>query len=269
MKRESVQAKTKRTDILGESRAKDARGRFAIIPPVAVFTGALVVWEIVVRLRDIPKYVLPAPAAVFAAFAEDAPALAHHSAVTLGETVVGLLISVAVAMITAVLMDAFAKFREAVYPLLVVSQTIPVIVLAPLFIIYLGFGAAPKILTVVLMCYFPIAVNFLDGMRRTDIGLVNLVRSFGAKPLQIYATVKIPMALPSFFSGLRIAATYSIMGAVVGEWLSSDSGLGYYMLRVKNGYQLDRVFATILAIILLSLLMNGIVRLLSSIILKQ
>jgi ABC-type nitrate/sulfonate/bicarbonate transport system permease component len=136
-------------------------------------------------------------------------------------------------------------------------------VLAPLFIIYLGFGAAPKILTVVLMCYFPIAINFLDGMRQADGRLINLVRSFGGSPLQIYTSVKIPAALPAFFSGLKVAATYSITGAVVGEWLSSDSGLGYYLLRVKNGYQLDRVFAVILTIVLLSLLMNGIVRLLS------
>jgi ABC-type nitrate/sulfonate/bicarbonate transport system permease component len=236
--------------------------------PAAVFVGLMVLWEAAVRLRDIPQYVLPAPGAMLAAFVRDAPALLHHSAVTMKETAAGLLIAVAVAMLTAILMDAFGKFREAVYPLLVVSQTIPVIVLAPLFIIYLGFGAAPKILTVVLMCYFPIAVNFMDGMRRTDVRLINLVRSFGANPVQIYTAVKIPMALPFFFSGLRVAATYSITGAVVGEWLSSDSGLGYYMLRVKNGYQLDRVFATILTIVLLSLFMNGVVRLISRLLLS-
>jgi ABC-type nitrate/sulfonate/bicarbonate transport system permease component len=224
----------------------------------------MLLWEAVVDWRDIPKYVLPAPEAILAAFFQDAPVLLHHSLVTLKETTIGLLLAVFIAVLTAILMDAFKKFREAIYPLLVVSQTIPVIVLAPLFIIYLGFGSAPKILTVVLICYFPIVVNFLDGMRQTDIRLVNLVRSFGANPFQIYTWVKIPMALPSFFSGFKVAATYSIMGAVVGEWLSSDSGLGYYMLRVKNGYQLDRVFATILTIMLLSLLMNGLVRLLGS-----
>jgi ABC-type nitrate/sulfonate/bicarbonate transport system permease component len=236
--------------------------------PVAVSAGILILWEALVRFCDVPNYVLPAPSAMFAAFVRDAPTLLHHSTVTLQETVAGILIAVAVAVLTAILMDAFGKFREAVYPLLVVSQTIPIIVLAPLFIIYLGFGAAPKILTVVLMCYFPIAVNFLDGMRQTDIRLINLVRSFGGSPFQIYTSVKLPMALPSFFSGLKVAATYSITGAVVGEWLSSDSGLGYYLLRVKNGYQLDRVFATILTIVLLSLLMNGIVRLLSHLLLS-
>jgi putative hydroxymethylpyrimidine transport system permease protein len=182
--------------------------------------------------------------------------------VTFTETIAGLLIAVAMAMILAILMDAFGLFKSAVYPLLVASQTIPIIVLAPLFIIYLGFGMAPKILTVTLMCFFPIAVSFTDGMAQLDSNQVNLVRSFGARGLQVYKLVKIPAAAPSLFSGLRVAATYSITGAVVGEWLSSESGLGYYLLRVKNGFMLDKVFACIIAIVLLSLLMNVLVKLL-------
>src|SRR5699024_8735761 len=142
-----------------------------------------------------------------------------------------------------------------------VTQTVPMIVLAPILIIYLGFGMAPKILTVVLMCFFPVAVNFTDGMSQVDKGYVDLVRSYGASRVQIYALVKLPAALPPLFSGLRVAATYSISGAVVGEWIGSQRGLGYYLLRVKESYMLDKVFACVVVIIVLSLLMNGIVRL--------
>ena len=164
-------------------------------------------------------------------------------------------------LLLGVVMDAFPVVRRCVYPILVVTQTVPMIVLAPILIIYLGFGMAPKILTVVLMCFFPVAVNFTDGMSQVGRGYVDLVRSYGASRVQVYALVKLPAALPPLFSGLRVAATYSISGAVVGEWIGSQSGLGYYLLRVKERYMLDKVFACVVVIIILSLLMNGIVRL--------
>ena len=136
------------------------------------------------------------------------------------------------------------------------------IVLAPILILYLGFGLTPKILTVVLMCFFPVAVSFADGMGQVDAAYVNLVRSYGGNRLQVYTQVKIPYALPSLLSGLKVAATYSISGAVVGEWIASQAGLGYYLLRVKNSYALDKMFACVVLIILLSLIMNGLIRLL-------
>lgn len=230
--------------------------------PAGTILLLLLIWEFFVRLTNTPLYILPAPTKVLSTLYKEAPVLWDHSLVTLSETVAGLLIAVVLAMILAILMDAFGLFRSAIYPLLVVSQTIPVIVLAPLFIIYLGFGMAPKVLTVVLMCFFPIAISFADGMAQLDVNQVNLVRSFGAGWPQVYKLVKIPAAAPSLFSGLKVAATYSITGAVVGEWLSADSGLGYYMLRVKNGFMLDKVFACVLMIVILSLVMNGVVRIL-------
>lgn len=236
--------------------------KIRILLPAGVILLVLLVWESFVRITNTPLYVLPAPSKVLTTLYKELPTLWQHSIVTLSETVAGLLIAVALALILAILMDAFGLFKSAIYPLLVASQTIPVIVLAPLFIIYLGFGIAPKVLTVVLMCFFPIAVSFADGMTQLDVNQVNLVRSFGAKWPQVYWLVKIPGAAPSFFSGLKVAATYSITGAVVGEWLSAESGLGYYMLRVKNGFMLDKVFACIVTIVFLSLMMNGVVRLL-------
>ncbi len=230
--------------------------------PMVVFLLILAVWEMSVRIAEIPLYILPAPSKICCALISERGMLFMHGMVTLKETVIGLIIATVFGVILAIIMDKYELFRTAVYPILVVSQTVPVIVLAPILIIYLGFGMAPKILIVILMCFFPIVINFADGMKHVDINQVNLARLFGAGSLKIYCMVKIPAAASSLFSGLRVAATYSITGAVVGEWLSSNSGLGYYMLRVKNGFMLDKVFACVVVIVLLSLVMNGCVKML-------
>ena len=238
-------------------RAKD----WQKLLPWLVVAALLVLWEGCVRGFDIPLYVLPGPIDVIDSLFTDFATLLSHALVTSSEAVLGMLIALAFGLLLGVAMDAFPVVRKCVYPILVVTQTVPMIVLAPILIIYLGFGMAPKILTVVLMCFFPIAVNFTDGMSQVDKGYVDLVRSYGASRAQIYALVKLPAALPPLFSGLRVAATYSISGAVVGEWIGSMSGLGYYILRVKESYMLDKVFACVVVIVILSLLMNGIVRL--------
>ncbi|MDR3119757.1 MAG: ABC transporter permease [Clostridiales bacterium] len=236
-----------------------------ILPPIFVIIGVFVLWEALVRAMDMPSYVLPAPSAIAAALGRDFSALAKHGLVTLGETGFGLAFAIVGGVLLAVLMDALPSFRRAAYPLLIASQTIPIIILAPLFIIYFGFGLTPKVICVALMCFFPVAVGVSDGMARTDARLMNLLRSFGAKPLRLYVLCKLPAAMPSFFSSLRVAVTYSVTGAVVGEWLSSDSGLGFYMLRVKNAYRIDSVLACVLVIAVLSLLLNGLVRVLQRI----
>lgn len=232
------------------------------IVPAGYILGILLLWELAVRLFQIPLYVLPSPIAVVAALGEEWPVLASHGAVTVLEALAGVLISLLLALILGILMDRFPAVRKGVYPLLVVTQTVPMIVLAPILIIYMGFGPAPKVLTVVLMCFFPVAVSFSDGLSRVDEEYVHLVRSFGAGKWDAYRLVKIPAALPALLSGLKVAVTYSISGAVVGEWIGSQKGLGYYLLRVKNGYMLDKVFACVAVIIGLSLCMNGAVHLL-------
>ncbi|QHI71591.1 ABC transporter permease [Aminipila terrae] len=240
-----------------------------IYVPTVVFIIILGIWEMAVRISGIPLYILPAPSKIFYALIAERNMLFMHGMITLKETAIGLVIAVIAGIILAIVMDKFELFRTATYPIMVVSQTVPVIVLAPIFIIYLGFGMAPKILIVVLMCFFPIVINFADGMKQVDINQINLARLFGAGSLRTYSMVKIPAAAPSLFSGLKVAATYSITGAVVGEWLSSDSGLGYYMLRLKNGYMLDKVFACVVVIVLLSLFMNGCVKLLQYILMPN
>lgn len=229
--------------------------------PVFLIAALLVGWEAVVRIREIPLYVLPAPSQVVEALIANRGTLAAHGAVTVAEALAGMAIALLLALVIGIAMDAFPAVKSGVYPVLVVTQTVPMIVLAPILIIYLGFGITPKILTVVLMCFFPIVVSFADAMGQMDEEYVQLVRSFGAGRWMAYRLVKIPAAVPGLISGLKVAATYSISGAVVGEWIGAQSGLGYYLLRVKNGYMLDKVFACVLVIVALSLCMNGVIRL--------
>lgn len=228
--------------------------------PFIVAAVLLALWEAVVRVNQIPLYVLPAPSEVLVTLFQERTILLGHMWVTVAEAMAGMAIALGLALVLGVVMDMFPAVKRGIYPLLVVTQTVPMIVLAPILIIYLGFGMTPKILTVVLMCFFPIAVSFTDGMGQTDQDYSNLVKSYGASKWKVYTLVKIPSALPSLVSGLKVAATYSISGAVVGEWIASQSGLGYYLLRVKNGYMLDKVFACVLVIIMLSLCMNGIIK---------
>lgn len=237
--------------------------------PAVLICALLLLWEACVRMLHIPLYVLPAPTQVIAALIGDAPTLAHHAWISLSEALLGMGISLALSLVLGVLMDAFPTFKRCVYPILVITQTVPMIVLAPIFIIYMGFGLVPKILTVTMMCFFPIAVSFADGMAEVDAGYVNLLRTYGASRLQLYTLAKMPASLPSLLSGLKVAATYSVSGAVVGEWIASQAGLGYYLLRVKNGYMLDKVFACVLVIILLSLAMNGLIRLMQRVLTPQ
>lgn len=231
------------------------------IAPVLLITLLIAVWELVVRVKDIPLYVLPAPSQVVGSLVTDWSVLAGHAGVTVMEALAGMAIALVLAVTLGIAMDAFPAVKSGLYPVLVVTQTVPMIVLAPILIIYLGFGLTPKILTVVLMCFFPVVVSFTDAMGQMDEEYVHLVRSFGAGRWEAYRLVKIPAAVPGLVSGLKVAATYSISGAVVGEWIGAQSGLGYYLLRVKNSYMLDKVFACVLVIVALSLCMNGTIRL--------
>lgn len=231
------------------------------VAPVAVTAGIVAVWELAVVIFQIPGYVLPSPIQVAAALIQERGILASHGLVTVAEALAGIAISLVFAVILGVVMDCFPLARRGIYPILVATQTVPMIVMAPILIIYMGFGVGPKILTVVLMCFFPVAVSFCDGLAQVDEEYVNLVRSYGAGRWKAYRLVKIPASVPALISGLKVAATYSISGAVVGEWIGAQKGLGYYLLRVKNGYMLDKVFACVAVIVFLSLCMNGVIRL--------
>lgn len=210
----------------------------------------------------VPAYMLPSPVDVVKAFVDNFSIMMKQASVTLQETVYGLAIGIVIAFVVAALMDRFAILYKAIYPVLVVTQTIPTIAIAPLLVLWMGFGMAPKITLVVITTFFPIAIGLLNGFENVDPDAVNLMRSMGAGRLQIFRYVKLPNATASFFSGLRVSAAYAVVGAVVSEWLGGFEGLGVYMTRVKKAYAFDKMFAVILFISAISLVLMGIVVLL-------
>ena len=216
-------------------------------------------------MEFVPAYMLPSPIDVVKAFADNFSIMMKQAAVTLQETLYGLLIGIAIAFVIASLMDRFTIINKALYPVLVVTQTIPTIAIAPLLVLWMGFGMAPKITLVVITTFFPIAIGLLNGFQSVDEDAINLMRSMGARRLQIFRIIKLPNATASFFSGLRISAAYAGVGAVVSEWLGVFEGLGVYMTRVKKAYAFDKMFAVIVFISAISLVLMGIVVLLEKI----
>lgn len=232
------------------------------LAPLSVSLGLLILWELATRLGGVPAYILPAPTSILRTLVTDAPRLIPHTITTLQEALLGFGLAVVFALILSILMDRLPLVKKALYPLLVLSQTVPIIALAPLFVLWFGFGMLPKIIVVVLVCFFPVAISLIEGFASVDTELVDMMRSMGASQRALFYHVKLPAAGVSFFSGLRIAVTYSIMGAVIGEWLGGSSGLGVYMMRVKQSFDTTKVFAVIVVIVLLSMglfkLMTGI-----------
>lgn len=216
-------------------------------------------------MEFVPAYMLPSPIDVVKAFADNFSIMMKQAAVTLQETLYGLLIGIAIAFVIVSLMDRFTIINKALYPVLVVTQTIPTIAIAPLLVLWMGFGMAPKITLVVITTFFPIAIGLLNGFQSVDEDAINLMRSMGARRLQIFRIIKLPNATASFFSGLRISAAYAVVGAVVSEWLGGFEGLGVYMTRVKKAYAFDKMFAVIVFISAISLVLMGIVVLLEKI----
>ncbi|MDR2216393.1 MAG: ABC transporter permease [Nevskiaceae bacterium] len=226
----------------------------------AILGVALVlVWQAVSSSGMVPAYLLPGPAQIVLAAAKDAPLLAMHLLQTLKEAAAGLALALAVSFALAILLDANRFFRDAVTPFLTVTQTMPTIALAPLLVLWLGYGQAPKIALVFLTCFFPLTVALAGAFAHADADALRFLKSLGASRVQLYRYIKIPQSLPAFFSALRISASYSIIGAVVAEWLGGDSGLGVYMIRVRKSYSFDRMFAAIVLVSLLSLLLIKLV----------
>ena len=176
-----------------------------------------------------------------------------------------LLIGIALAFVMAALMDRFLVLQRAFYPIMIITQTIPTIALAPVLVLWMGFGKAPKIALVVITTFFPIAVGLLDGYKSVDTDAVNLMRAMGANRAQIFYHVKFPASLSFFFSGLKISASYAVVGAVISEWLGGFEGLGVYMTRSRKAYAFDRMFAVILLIVIISLLLMLFVNILKDI----
>ena len=229
--------------------------------PLTLLAAAVGVWELVVRAAQVPDYLLPAPSAIASALGSDAGLLASATLVTLREVVLGYLLAVALALALAVLLHFSAALRQALLPILVLSQTVPTVLLAPVLAILLGYGITPKLVVVAIVCFFPIVVNAVDGLRSTDAELVQMMRTLHGSRLAIFRRVEVPGALPAVFSGARIAATYAAVGAVFGEWAGSSAGLGFVMLQAQPALLTARIFAAVLILCALALGLYAVVSL--------
>lgn len=223
--------------------------------PAALLTAIVLIWQAISSAGLVPRFMLPSPVDVGRAFIVNFNDLAANAGITLAEAFIGLGLGILLGFGLAMLMDRFDGLYQAVFPLLVISQTIPTVAIAPLLVLWMGYGIEPKVTLIILVCFFPISVGLLDGFKAADPDAINLMRAMGATKSQIFRHIKFPSSLPRFFSGLKIAVSYAIVGAVISEWLGGTQGLGVYMIRVKKSYSYDKMFAVILVIIIISLVL--------------
>jgi len=234
-------------------------GKVKALYPLVFIALIISLWWGVCALKIVPAYLLPTPPEVIKALIADLPLLLRHASVTITQALLGLSLSIVFGVLTAAVMDRFEFLYAAAYPVLVVTQTIPAIAIAPLLVLWMGFGIAPKVLLIFITCFFPITVSTLSGLRSVDPDIISLMKSMGATPLQILIKVKLKAALESFFAGLKLATAYSIIASVIAEWLGGSRGLGVYMTRVRNAYAFDKMFAVIIVISVVSLLLMKVV----------
>lgn len=227
------------------SPTRASRWSREVIPPVILVLFVLTAWQVVALRSGLSAFILPSPTQVLQAAWETRDLLGPAIGTTMIETIIGLIVAILLGIAIAAAMDLSSFLRRALYPILVASQTVQILAIAPLLIIWFGFGLLPKVIIVVLICFFPVAVSTADGLASADPDHVALLKAMGAKRTQIWRLVRLPSALPSFFSGLRIAVTYSVVGATIGEWVGGSEGLGLYMLRSKNALATDQVFVAI------------------------
>lgn len=223
--------------------------------PLGVVLTLLVFWQAMVGFGFVDSFSIPSPVAILKALVQEMGVLLGHLKITLWEGLLGIVIATVFAVVIAVWMNLSKRIKSAVYPLLVFSQTVPIIVLAPLFAMWFGFGLLPKIVVVTLVCFFPITVSITEGLSDVDSELFDMMRTMGASKKQLFIKAQFPAVLVPFYSGLKIAVTYSIMGAIIGEWMGGSAGLGVYMMRVKNSFAYDKMFAAIILISIISILL--------------
>ena len=227
--------------------------------PLCFIVLLLLIWWGLCAFHIVPGFMLPSPWAVVKALVTDFPILMSHAGVTLAEAFLGLAASIIAAILLAVLMDRCEFIHKSLYPVLVLTQTIPTIAIAPLLVLWLGYSILPKVVLVFIGCFFPLVISLLTGLASVDPDIIRLYRSMGASRRQILFQVGLPSSIDDFFSGLRVAAAYSLVGAVIAEWLGGNTGLGVYMTRVRKSYAYDKMFAVIFLISLLSLLLIKLV----------
>jgi len=231
-------------------------GRLADIAfPIGTVLTIVVAWEAVCRVFDVPTYLLPPPSDVFALMAQRTDLLFYHATVTSGEILLGFFLSIIVGVVLALLITNYRIFERSVYPLLIVSQAVPKAALAPIFIVWFGLGWEPKVVVVVLIAFFPIVIDLVAGIRSVPTSMHKLAKSMGASRFDTMRRFIVPHALPHFFSGLKVAITLSVSGAIIGEFVGADRGLGYLLLFANGQLDTNLLFASIIILSLLGVIL--------------
>jgi ABC-type nitrate/sulfonate/bicarbonate transport system permease component len=233
-------------------------------PPLIFTVALLALWEGGVRFFHIERWMLPAPTDIVSEFLRISAQLQADEMATTWVAVVGGFLGVLIGVLFATLLHLFPLLKKILYPLLVLSQNIPMIALAPLLVLWFGFGDTPKLLVVALICFFPVTVATLGGLEQADPTLITFMNMAGASRWNLFIKLEWPAALPAFFSGLKVSATYSVMGAVIAEWLGAKNGLGLMMTLASSSFRTDRVFVAIGLIVLLSLLLFFLISLIEA-----
>lgn len=236
-------------------------------PPLLCLVALIAAWQIAAAsgfLADVlglDSFLVPAPSEIATSLWEDRALLADNAWVTLGEVVLGFAAALVLGAAVATILHLSPLLRRTFYPLTVASQTIPIIVVAPILVVWFGFGIGPKIAIIALICFFPIVVNALDGLATTAVEQRRLMRSLGAGRLRTFATLEVPTALPYLFSGAKVAVAVAVIGAVFGEWAGSDSGLGHLMLQDNAALEVPRLFASMVVLSAMAIALFGLVAL--------
>lgn len=228
--------------------------------PIVFVVVVLVVWWVVTEFGWVQPYIIPSPVDTWNAMADNAAYLAQHTWVTTYETVVGFVIAVAVGIFVAVAMVYSQGLEKTLYPVILFAQVIPKIAIAPLFVVWLGFGASPKILVAVLMAFFPVVISGLAGLRSVDPEILQLISTMGAGRFKTFLKVRLPAALPELLSGLKVAATLAVTGAVVGEFVGANEGLGYVILQANGNLDTAMLFGALIIMSLMGVVLFGIIQ---------
>lgn len=229
--------------------------------PILLLLAGLGIWEGVVQLYEVPHYILPAPSAIAATLVQKRASLWHHTLVTLQEMLLGFGLATTAGITLAVLMFEMPVLERAFYPYVIGSQTVPVFAIAPLLVLWLGYGIMSKVLMAAVIVFFPIVLNTLDGLKGADADTVSLLRVMQANRWQLLWKVQFPSALPFILSGAKIGISISTIGAVIGEWVGAKAGLGRLMLDANSQLQVSLVFAAIVCLTLMGLGLFGLMTL--------
>ncbi|MFJ6677719.1 ABC transporter permease [Microbacterium sp. NPDC091382] len=228
--------------------------------PLAFVVAVLALWWVATSLEWVPPFIIPSPADTLAAFTDNAAYLTQHTWVTTYETIVGFAIAVIVGLMVAVAMVYSRGTEQTLYPVILFAQVIPKIAIAPLFVVWLGFGPQPKILVAVLMAFFPVVISGLAGLRSVDPEILQLTSTMGASKARTFLKVRLPAALPELLSGLKVAATLAVTGAVVGEFVGANEGLGYVILQANGNLDTAMLFAALIIMSLLGVLLFAVIQ---------